>query len=100
MKQVLLLRTPVSDEGDGDAEGSADPYEAEFRSRGYHAVTVPLLRHELSLEGLESILLGTDNPADAYLGVVVTSKRGVEALVSAHNNLAARFPGACVAPPL
>ncbi|KAG1746570.1 tetrapyrrole biosynthesis, uroporphyrinogen III synthase [Suillus paluster] len=73
MSNVLLLRTATQD--------SPDQYEDAFRSRGYHPISVPELARILSL-GPEKQNLS---------GVIITSKRAVEAwseaaLIIADNN--------------
>ncbi|KAG1750409.1 tetrapyrrole biosynthesis, uroporphyrinogen III synthase [Suillus paluster] len=71
MSNVLLLRTPSQD--------SPDRYEDAFRSRGYHPISVPVL--ETVIVGREELarILSLGPEKQSLSGVIITSKRAVEA---------------------
>ncbi|KAI8992799.1 tetrapyrrole biosynthesis uroporphyrinogen III synthase [Trametes punicea] len=76
---VLLLRSP-SEDGDGP-----DKYEEAFRTRGYRAVSVPVLETVLkNLDALSEVVRRHGNlpklsAEGRYAGVIVTSGRACEA---------------------
>lgn len=71
MKYVLLLRAPADD--------GPDRYEVVFEARGYVPLSVPVLETVLvHIDELrDKIVRGPD--AQNLSGVIVTSKRAVEA---------------------
>ncbi|KAH0834148.1 beta-glucan synthesis-associated protein-domain-containing protein [Lanmaoa asiatica] len=71
MKYVLLLRAP--------AEGGPDRYEVAFEARGYVPLSVPVLETVLvHVNALRDKIVCGPN-AQGLSGVIVTSKRAVEA---------------------
>ncbi|KAI6002389.1 tetrapyrrole biosynthesis, uroporphyrinogen III synthase [Pisolithus orientalis] len=68
---VLLLRSPTSD--------VPDRYEAAFRTHGYSPISAPIL--ETTLVHLEQLASKIDDGPSVhrFTGVVVTSKRSIEA---------------------
>ncbi|KAI6026985.1 tetrapyrrole biosynthesis, uroporphyrinogen III synthase [Pisolithus marmoratus] len=79
---VLLLRSPTSD--------VPDRYEAVFRTHGYSPISVPVLETTLvHLEQLASKIV--DGPSiHHFTGVIVTSKRSIEAWGRAVESVVAR----------
>ncbi|KAH7925020.1 tetrapyrrole biosynthesis uroporphyrinogen III synthase [Leucogyrophana mollusca] len=75
MSNVLLLRAP--------SQGSSDHYESSLRSRGYNPLSVSVLETVIVqlAELARRIRIGPKE--QAYAGVIVTSKRAVEAWSSA-----------------
>lgn len=71
MKNVLLLRAPAEDE--------PDRYEAAFEAKGYVPLSVPVL--ETVLVHIDVLRDKIENGPDAQAlsGVIMTSKRSVEA---------------------
>lgn len=76
---VLLLRTASQD--------SPDRYEGTFRSSGYHPISVPVL--ETVIVGREQLLhkLSLGPAKQSLSGVIITSKRAVEAWFEAAQTL-------------
>ncbi|KAF8837893.1 tetrapyrrole biosynthesis, uroporphyrinogen III synthase [Paxillus ammoniavirescens] len=71
MKHVLLLRAP--------AEEGPDRYELEFETRGYTPLSIPVLETvPVSIDILKEKILHGPNE-QALSGVIITSKRAVEA---------------------
>ncbi|EJF55923.1 tetrapyrrole biosynthesis uroporphyrinogen III synthase [Dichomitus squalens LYAD-421 SS1] len=68
---VLLLRAPSED------AGGVDKYEEAFRTRGYRAISVPVL--ETVHTNIEQLKETVRRGGAGYAGVIVTSGRAVEA---------------------
>ena len=90
MKHVLLLRAP--------AEDGPDRYEAAFEARGYVPLSVPVLETVfVHIDALrDKIVLGPE--AQSLSGVIITSKRAVEAWCDALRSippLAETIQGVC-----
>ena len=84
-RNVLLLRTP--------AEGGLDDFEDAFNAHGYLPISVPVLKTIfVNVADLSSkIAAGPQN--QSLSGVIVTSKRGLEAWSNAVESIASDDPG-------
>ena len=84
-KNVLLLRTP--------AEGGLNNFENAFNTHGYLPTSVPVLETIfVNVEDLSSkIAAGPQN--QSLSGVIVTSKRGMEAWSNAVKSIVSADPG-------
>ena len=82
---MLLLRTP--------AEGGLDGFEDAFNAHGYLPISVPVLKTIfVNVVDLSSkIVAGPQN--QSLSGVIVTSKRGLEAWSNAVKSIASDDPG-------
>lgn len=87
-RDVLLLRSPSE-----DPSGGPDKYEAAFRTRGYRALSVPVLETVyVNADDLLSVVRAggriQNNEHERYAGVIVTSGRACEAWQAAVQRLA------------
>lgn len=81
MDPVLLLRAP--------AEEGPDPYETVFRTRGYAPISVPVL--ETLIVNLNDLKkkVAVGPKGQGLSGVIITSKRAIEAWSKAVEELSA-----------
>ncbi|KAH7882712.1 tetrapyrrole biosynthesis, uroporphyrinogen III synthase [Phlebopus sp. FC_14] len=85
MNNVLLLRAP--------AEGVPDRYERAFEARGYSPISVPVLETVIvNVEDLMQRIVAGPKEQDLS-GVIITSKRAVEAWSKAVEHLTCRSNG-------
>ncbi|KAL4065617.1 tetrapyrrole biosynthesis, uroporphyrinogen III synthase [Scleroderma yunnanense] len=85
LKNVLLLRTP--------AEGGVDNFESAFSANGYSPISVPVL--ETIIVNLKDLSnkIATGPRSQNISGVIVTSKRGIEAWSDAVKSIVSGDPG-------
>lgn len=79
LKSVLLLRTP--------AEGGLDNFEGAFNTHGYLPISVPVLETNVVNVGDLSSKIVVGPRVQSLSGVIVTSKRGMEAWSNAVKNI-------------
>jgi len=85
MKYVLLLRAP--------AEDGPDRYEAAFEARGYVPLSVPVLETVLVHVDVLRDKIVRGPKAQGLSGVIMTSKRAVEAWCDALRSIADAVQG-------
>jgi len=84
-KNVLLLRTP--------AEGRLDSFEGAFNAHGYFPISVPVLETVAINVGDLSSKIAAGPQNQSLSGVIVTSKRGMEAWSNAVKSIVSDDPG-------
>ena len=84
-KNVVLLRTP--------AEEGLDNFEDAFNTRGYLAISVPVLETIFVNVGDLSSKIAAGPQNQSLAGVIVTSKRGLEACSNAVKSIVSADPG-------
>ena len=84
-KNVVLLRTP--------AEEGLDNFEDAFNTHGYLAISVPVLETIFVNVGDLSSKIAAGPQSQSLSGVIVTSKRGLEAWSNAVKSIVSADPG-------